>query len=110
MTLEEYEAVLAEKRAGLNKTKDPAFVADKTQVRAACAACATRAACVGPDSRRMPWTGSLQEFFAGADRLGQGQWQRWAWASHTQASPTYIPTRLHPRPCSLLAPCCSSRA
>ena len=33
MTLEEYEAVLAEKRAGLNKTRDPAFKADKTQFK-----------------------------------------------------------------------------
>ena len=33
MTLEEYEAVLAEKRAGLNKTTAPAFKADKAQFK-----------------------------------------------------------------------------
>lgn len=34
MTLEEYEAVLAEKRAGLNQTREAAFKADEKQVRA----------------------------------------------------------------------------
>lgn len=33
MTLEEYEAVLAEKRAGLNLTREAAFKADEKQVR-----------------------------------------------------------------------------
>lgn len=34
MTLEEYEAVLAEKRAGLNRQREAAFKADEKQVRA----------------------------------------------------------------------------
>lgn len=34
MTLEEYEAVLAEKRAGLNQQREAAFKADEKQVRA----------------------------------------------------------------------------
>ena len=33
MTLEEYEAVLAEKRAGLNQTREAAYKADEKQVR-----------------------------------------------------------------------------
>ena len=32
MTLEEYEAVLAEKRAGLNQTREAAYKADEKQV------------------------------------------------------------------------------